>query len=199
VVALLLVVVGVFTFLAWRERGRLVDEDTQLERKIKEHERVISREENLKARMDGMKLRFANVRQYLPDEKEVDKLINAFSDKCIEAKLEVVKLSKTRAQSSRRRGRGRGGAGTQQVEKLQYQGKFTGTFHSMAKFVSMVEDWEHFKRFVSITDLKTKAAKDGMVFDSGAQQHDMTMTFELYMYKQPDRAAGAKSRTTASR
>jgi len=196
IVVLVLLVVGVFTFLGYRSFSRLIDERRSLDAKIAAHRMTIKKRQDLDSKMEGMKARFDNVKQYLPDEKEVEKLLNAFSDKCIEAKLEVVKLEKAKASGGRRR-RGAGAAKIQ-VEKLQFKGKFKGTFHSLAKFISMVEDWEHFKRFVSITEFKAQAAEMGMAFDSGAQLHEMDMVFELYMYQPPKRNTKSKSKSTRS-
>jgi Tfp pilus assembly protein PilO len=190
IVVLVLLVVGVFTFLGYRRFGMLSDEIQDLDRKIKTHGDTCRRKKSLELKMQGMKSNFENVRQYLPDDREVAKLIKAFHDKCIEAKLNVAALKKSTVSAGRGRGRGRQAI---QVEKIQYKGKFTGTFHSLARFVSMVEDWEHFKRFVSITDFEIKAANKGMDFDSGAQLHKISMLFELYKYQLPKRAAARKA------
>ncbi len=196
IVVLVLLVVGVFTFLGYRRFSRLVTERNGLNAKIAAHRTTAKKKPDLESKMEGMKSRFENVKRYLPDEKEVEKLLHAFSDKCIEAKLEVVKIEKAKAKGGRRR-RGAGAAKIQ-VEKLQFKGKFRGTFHSLAKFVSMVEDWEHFKRFVSITEFKAKAAGGGMAFDSGSQLHEMNMVFELYMYQPPKAKAAPSKRSKRS-
>jgi Tfp pilus assembly protein PilO len=181
-VGLVLVVVGVFTFLSYRKFSKLTEDIRTLNRKIEEHGRVVDKREDVENAVAAMQSRFDNVKKYLPENREIDRLLDTFANKCIEARLEMSKLEKGRATTSRRRGKA---AASRDVEKIQFRGDFKGSFHSLAKFVSMVEDWEHFNRFVSITTFRVAAADKGVAFDTGAQMHSISMTLELYKYEEP--------------
>jgi Tfp pilus assembly protein PilO len=185
VVSIVLVIVGTFTYLSYQNYCRLTDDKRKLDLKIDDHDQVIAQKPVKEAELNASRARFENVKRYLPDTRAVDTLLDAFSTKCIESKLKLHKLERVTRVSATRRPRGP----RQDVAKIEFKGEFKGSFHSLAKFVSMVEDWEHFKRFVSITEFKMKAGEKGMAFDTGTQMHTVAMTFQLYKYEEPKRAA----------
>ncbi len=182
IVVVVLLAVGVIAFLSYRKYSGLTAKTEESRKAIKKYDDIIKDEKDLTKKIEDSEARFGRVEQYLPDEREVAKLINAFTSKCIEARLKIAKLEKARATTALRRGQV---AVQRDIEKINYDCKFKGTFHALAGFISKIEDWEHFKRFVSITKFNMKAADDGLAFDDGKQLHEITMTLELYKYKEP--------------
>ena len=178
VVAVVLVVVGVFTFLSYRKLSNIRKETRDLTRKIEDHDKVIAEKPRLENELRASQARFDNVRTYLPDDRDVDGLIEALRSKCLEANLTFSKLDRVASPGA---AAGRKAQG-KDVEEILFKGEFAGSYHSLAKFVSMVEDWEHFKRFVSITDFSVDAGEKGLAYDTGAQRHEVSMTLELYKY-----------------
>jgi Tfp pilus assembly protein PilO len=183
VVSIVLVIVGTFTYLSYKNYCGLTDKKKVLDKKIDEHDLVIAEKPTKEAELNASRARFENVKRYLPDTKAVDTLLDAFSTKCIESKLKLHRLERVTQIATRRPGQGV----KQDVEEIQFKGEFRGSYHSLAKFVSMVEDWEHFKRFVSITEFRMKAGEKGLAFDTGTQMHTVAMTFRLYKYEEPKR------------
>lgn len=181
IVGAVLAGVSVLAFLSYSSYSALVREKAEFDEKIEAHRVVMATREKIEAQIEASETNFSNVKQYLPTDGEVAQLLKALTDKCIEAKLVVARLQQTVQQAQRVKGQ----AQKTDAEKIIYKGEFSGSFHSAARFVGMVEDWVSFRRFVSITDLKIDAAQQGLVYDQGNQPHKITMTLEFYKYQEP--------------
>jgi len=187
VAAVVLIFVGVLNFLSYRKYSSLQQEIEKFKKEIKAHDIVIGTRKRVKRDLEDATARFDAVKQYLPSDKEVRQLIGNFSKKCIESGLKNRKLKWVTVAGAARRP---GARQKKDYESIKYECEFLGTFHSLAKFVSKVEDWKHFKRFVSITKFKMTAAQKGLAFDTGVQNHEIKMTLELYKYQAAKPAGG---------
>ncbi len=181
IAAVVLLGLGVFTFLRYRHLNAVNAEKETYDELIEKHDEVIKDKEDVETEIRNSKDRFNKVKQYLPDAREVATLIYAFGNKCIDSKLEILTLEEPRATTTRRRGT----PIQKDIEKIKYDCEFKGTFHALASFISKIENWETFQRFVSITKFSVKAADDGLAFDDDVQKHEISMTLELYKYKEP--------------
>jgi Tfp pilus assembly protein PilO len=79
----------------------------------------------------------------------------------------------------------RPGVAKPQYDTVRYRAEFRGSFHQMARFISQIENWKQFKRFVNISAYSVEATSKGTAFDDNKQRHVIKMTLELYRYQEP--------------
>ena len=187
VFAVVLVGLGVFSYMSYRKYDTLTATNAQLDKEIDEFQKVIDKEPDLEKELKQSEDRFTAVQEYLPKDKDVRRLLDDFAQKCRDANLENLKMA---PEVNRTAARGKK-AGAGDYETLRYKCEFGGSLHSLAKFVSLVENWKDFKRFVNITEFEIVAQSGGMAFDNDLQKHSIKLTLDLYKYNEPQKAARA--------
>lgn len=184
--------IGALTLLSYNQLRKLDDEAASLRTQISQHRQVSARREAVEEEKAACEARFEDARKYLPSEKEVDLLLKDLDRVCKESRLRTHEIKQERSAEPP----GRRGAKPSQYEAIGYKGDFRGSFHDLARFVSRVEDWTLFNRFVNIVSFEMKAAEKGLCSDKDSpehpagskQEHTVKMTLEFYKYQPP--AAG---------
>jgi Tfp pilus assembly protein PilO len=180
VFAVVLVVVGTFIFLGYRQYSGLVVKREALRKEIQGHDEVIARGPKAVKDLEDSKAMFQECKEYLPADENVQQMLKSISDMCLESALDSVDIkwdSSARPAAL--------GAAKQPYEAIRYKCEFRGSYHQLARFVSKIEDWKHFKRFASIQTFSLEAADRGLLRDSGKQRHKALLTLEVYRYNEP--------------
>ena len=178
--AVALLVVGVLIYLNYSRLSKLNADTADYHAKYKAAQTIA---DTLKAKEKEKKEtqdRVDECNQYLPTDDDIERTMLSFASKSTDAGLKTDSLKMETA-----RGAVRPGQTKAPYETISYKGEFEGNCHQLAKFVSAIENWKTFKRFVSITTFSMKAASGGMAFDDGVQKHTIKMTLELYKYPEP--------------
>jgi Tfp pilus assembly protein PilO len=189
--ALVLVVVGLLVFLSARKLNEHNNNAEKYEAERKKAAEIAEQEKAVLQKKRDTEARAKECSQYLPKDDDVERTLLSLNDKCNEANLSstTLKLDSSATQ-------GRPGQVRAAHETIRYKGEFEGSFHQIAKFVSAVENWKTFNRFLSIAAFSMEADERGMTFDDGHQKHKVKMTLELYKYREPVAAASGPAKGT---
>jgi Tfp pilus assembly protein PilO len=180
VFAAVLLVVGVLVYFSCDRLGKLNKDAEKYDAQRKEAQLVADTLEARKREKKETEERVAECNQYLPKDDEIERTLLSLSGKCNDAGLDSTTLKIDSASIVARPGQAK-----VPYDTIRYKGEFEGNFHQLAKFVSAVENWKTFKRFVNITAFSMEAGAKGLAFDDGNQKHKIKMTFELYKYPEP--------------
>ena len=176
-----LLVVTTFIFLSYRRMDKLNAETRQLARQYADYKVIADRQPKAEQDLRDCKARLEDCKQYLPNEENVQRMLDDLTKSCQSSDLESVEIKMDTAPVTALRP----GAVKPQYETIRYRAEFRGTFHQMAHFISQVENWKQFKRFVNISAYSVEAAAKGTTFDNSRQKHKIKMTLELYKYQEP--------------
>lgn len=185
VFAVVLLVISTFVVLSYRRYSKLENDRAALRREIGQYDLVIAEGAAVEKELEESKTKFQECKEYLPSDENVQQLLKAVSEMCLESALESVNVSRDVA------GPGPALGAKPPYEAVRYRYEFRGSFHQLSRFVSRVENWKHFRRFASIKAFNLEAADRGMTRDSGKQRHKATLTLEVYRYNEPPKPAGA--------
>jgi Tfp pilus assembly protein PilO len=178
--AAVLLILGTLVYFSSSKLSTLNRDTDKFEAQRKEAQLVADTLEKRKKEKKETEERVAECSQYLPKEDEIERTLLSMSGTCTEAQLESTTLKIDTSATATR-------AGGPKIpyDTIRYRGEFEGTFHQLAKFVSAIENWKTFKRFVNITAFSMEASAKGLGFDDGTQKHKIKMTLELYKYPEP--------------
>ena len=185
VFAAILLVVGTLIYLSFSSLSRINTDSRNFERQEKDARKIADRKTEVTRTRNEIKDRVDDCLQYLPKADEVQRMLENLSAKSTDAGLGSTTIKIDVAPNL-----ARPGATKPVYETIRYKCEFLGSFHQLAKFVSGMENWKTFKRFVNITAFAMEADSKGLVFDDGAQKHLIKMTLELYKYPEPVAAPG---------
>ncbi|MCI0341351.1 MAG: type 4a pilus biogenesis protein PilO [Planctomycetales bacterium] len=156
VVALGVLVLGVFGFLSYKDYARIREikaESTQLDDMLKVHKKKIERIPELKGEVAKLESKFEDQRKILPEVRDVTNLIEVMTYLCERAKLEnprdVQPLAKKEAGPKR--------APTGEIEAILYTFEITGSFFNFVQFLNYLE---HYQRFLRVRDFSISGGGD---------------------------------------
>jgi Tfp pilus assembly protein PilO len=180
--AVLLLVIGTFIVLGYRQYSGLEKKRETLRKDIQGYELVIARGPIVDKELEDSKAKFQECKEYLPSDENVQQMLRSMADICVASALESVDVKRDTALRPAALG------ARPPYEVIRYRCEFRGSFHQLAGFISQVENWREFKRFASIQSFSLEAANRGLVRDNGKQQHKATLTLEFYRYNEPPKA-----------
>jgi Tfp pilus assembly protein PilO len=184
--AAVVLVVGVLIYFSYSRLNDFNDKAAKYEAQRRDAQATADKLDSKRKEKKDIEERVADCNQYLPKDDDIERTLLSLSGKCSDAGLRSSTLKIETAQAQYRPGLAK-----LPYESIRYRGDFEGSFHQLAKFVSAVENWKTFKRFVSITTFGMEADAKGLGFDDGSQKHKIKMTLELYKYPEPTPAAEA--------
>jgi Tfp pilus assembly protein PilO len=186
VFAVVLLVVGTFIFLSYRQYSKLEKERQAFRQEIAGYDVIRARGPAAEKKLEESQADLRECEEYLPAEENVQQMLKSINDNCLESALESVNLKQDMVATPK----AFGAVKKQLYETIRYRCEFRGNFHQLARFIGRVENWKHFKRFANIQSFNMQAANRGLTRDDNSQRHKITMTLEVYRYSEPPKPAG---------
>ncbi len=156
VVALGVLVLGVFGFLSYKDYARIREikaESATLDDQLKVHKKKIELIPALKAEVIKLEGKFDEQRKFLPEVRDTNNLIEVMTYLCEEAKLnrpEDVQPEMKRETGPKR-------APTGEIEPILYKIELSGSFFNFVQFLNLVE---HYQRFLRVRDFTISGGGD---------------------------------------
>jgi Tfp pilus assembly protein PilO len=190
-VVLCAVVTGAFGFFAWRDATTVAqtrDEIAGLQTQI---EAASHKKAGIPALEREVIVLRENVDQYvkiLPDNREINDFVNKINAFADQSEVVVTKLDDV----DRKRNSRPGNKGKEAFEKVEYKLQLSGSVEGLLGFMNLFENYD---RFVRISSIELKAAKNDDVRDShGRVRHDVNVQLETFVYNGGEGGGRAKIR-----
>jgi len=169
VVVVITAVIGISVglFFSYRELEKVRQANADLEKRISEAENKKSRIPALEEEISVMLADLVLYEEILPDEKEIENIMDLLNDFKKEAKVEIISLTPQRA-------RGVTLAGQQNYERYTYTIKLQGTYFTVMRFINLLETHNRFIR-IDKFDIKQK--------DMDSLINDTTLTISTFSFK----------------
>ena len=169
VVILVAIGIGVGLFFTYRELGNVREANADLYKRIRDAEKKKSMIPALEEEISVMLGDLVLYEEILPDEKEIENIMDLLNDFKKEAEIEIISLTPQRARAVAQ-------AVQQNYERHAYSIKLRGTYFRIMRFINLLETHNRFIR-IDKFDIKQK--------DMDLLINDITLDISTFSFKAP--------------